>query len=298
MERHRCGLLAAWATAWLRGRVSYDDVIDALVIDSDHRVVGLDASADPVPLGWALAGWRERGERRIRAALPVPGDPRGLPGPGPLTTAALLAGQAAFGDSLGLVPENGPGGVLWTAYDISTPSRGRHQLLGAADPQPDVVEAGSPPDVVGAGSHSDVGAGSQPDVGAGSHPEVVEAGSHPAVVEAGSHPAVVEADHDLTLAIRDAARTMSRLDVARWRPEVADLLAGTRHGPRIRLPAGHDPRAVGLLDRASRLADALDLATADSPGGAVTGYEARARDDALRPLAGAVRRALVAAYNS
>jgi hypothetical protein len=42
----------------------------------------------------------------------------------------------------------------------------------------------------------------------------------------------------------------------------------------------------------------LDLARQDAPGGAVTGAEARARDDALRPLAVALRRARVAAYNA
>jgi hypothetical protein len=36
----------------------------------------------------------------------------------------------------------------------------------------------------------------------------------------------------------------------------------------------------------------------DAPGAAVTGHDARGRDEALRPLATAVRRALVAAYNA
>ncbi|MBA2416743.1 MAG: hypothetical protein H0V64_12840, partial [Geodermatophilaceae bacterium] len=57
-------------------------------------------------------------------------------------------------------------------------------------------------------------------------------------------------------------------------------------------------RALGLAERAQRLVDVLDLALADAPGAAVTGHDARARDEALRPLATAVRRALVAAYNA
>jgi hypothetical protein len=53
-----------------------------------------------------------------------------------------------------------------------------------------------------------------------------------------------------------------------------------------------------VLARARRLARVLDLATADAPGGAVTGGQAAARDDALRPLADAVREATVAACNA
>jgi hypothetical protein len=37
---------------------------------------------------------------------------------------------------------------------------------------------------------------------------------------------------------------------------------------------------------------------ADAPGAAVTHLQAAARDDALRPLAAAVRAATVAAYNA
>jgi hypothetical protein len=37
---------------------------------------------------------------------------------------------------------------------------------------------------------------------------------------------------------------------------------------------------------------------ADAPGGAVNHAQAAARDSALRPLAGAVREAVTAAYNS
>jgi hypothetical protein len=41
----------------------------------------------------------------------------------------------------------------------------------------------------------------------------------------------------------------------------------------------------------------LDLAMADAPGAAVTGAQAAARDDALRPLSDAVREAITAAFN-
>jgi hypothetical protein len=109
---------------------------------------------------------------------------------------------------------------------------------------------------------------------------------------------VPEAEHDLTSATRDAASALAALDVASWRPEVASGLARVRRGMTPDLPPGHDGRAVRLLAQADRLAAVLDLAAQDAPGGAVTALEARARDEALKPVAVAVRRARVAAYNA
>jgi hypothetical protein len=119
------------------------------------------------------------------------------------------------------------------------------------------------------------------------------------VVEPAADPlTVAEAEHELTAATRDAASALAALDVASWRPEVAGELARVRRGVTPELPPGHDARAVRLLASADRLAAVLELARADAPGGAVTGAEARARADALRPLATAVRRARQTAYNA
>jgi hypothetical protein len=62
-------------------------------------------------------------------------------------------------------------------------------------------------------------------------------------------------------------------------------------------PHDHDPLALSVLGRAQRLAKVLDLAMADAPGAAVNHAQAAARDDALRPLADAVREATTAAFN-
>ncbi len=102
----------------------------------------------------------------------------------------------------------------------------------------------------------------------------------------------------LDLAVADAARTLARLDLARWHPEVPALLTGLAGAGTPDLPPGTEPLAVSVLARARRLARVLDLATADAPGGAVTQGQAAARDGALRPLADAVREATVAAYNA
>lgn len=102
----------------------------------------------------------------------------------------------------------------------------------------------------------------------------------------------------LDLAVGDAARTLAALDLARWNPEVPSLLAGLAKTTRAPgLPPDHEPLALSVLGRAQRLAQVLDLAMADAPGAAVTHAQAAARDDALRPLADAVREATVAAYN-
>lgn len=243
--RVRSGVLAAWTSAWLAGEAAYDDVVARVTGDDEpHRVTGLPGTNGETPLGWALPVLRERSPEGVRAVLPMAGDPRGLPGPGPFTTGALEAGEAVVGRGLGLVPRVTEHGsvadrtctVLWTAYEV-------------VEPAPDPLT-------------------------------------------------VPEAEHELTAATRDAAAALAALDVASWRPEVAEELARMRRGVTPELPPGHDARAVRLLASADRLAAVLDLARADAPGGAVTGAEARARDDALRPLATAVRRARQAAYNA
>jgi hypothetical protein len=114
------GRFAAWATAWLTGRASYDDALDALVGDRAHRVSGLPGTDGAVPLGWALSALRGAGERRVRLVLPVPGDVRGLPRVPGLAELAVEAGQAAVGDRVALVPEPlGPEVVQWTAFDLT-----------------------------------------------------------------------------------------------------------------------------------------------------------------------------------
>jgi hypothetical protein len=235
------GRFAAWATAWLAGRSSYDEALDALLGDAAHRLSGLPGTPEAVPLGWALTALRGLGERRFRLVLPVPGDVRGLPRVPGLSAAALEAGQAAVGDRLALVPEAmGPEAVAWTAF-----------ALDDAAPLPPPVE--------------------------------------------GSLRAV---SGQLDLAVGDAARTLAGLDLARWHPEVPALLAGlARPAPAPGLPPDTDPLALSVLGRAQRLARVLDLAMADAPGGAVNHAQAARRDEALRPLADAVREAVTAAYN-
>jgi hypothetical protein len=103
----------------------------------------------------------------------------------------------------------------------------------------------------------------------------------------------------LDLAVGDAARILARLDVARWNPEVPSLVAGlARTTTAPGLPADHEPLALSVLTRAQRLAAVLDLALTDAPGAAVNHAQAARRDEALRPLADAVREAISAAYNA
>ncbi|WP_448628069.1 hypothetical protein [Geodermatophilus sp. URMC 64] len=242
MHDFPAGRFAVWATAWLSGRASYDEALDALLGDTAHRVAGLPGTDEAVPLGWALTALRGLGERRFRLVLPVPGDVRGLPRVPGLAALALESGQAAVGERLALVPEAlGPEAVAWTAFP-----------LDGASPVPPAAE-GSLRSVSGA----------------------------------------------LDLAVGDAARTLAELDLARWHPEVPALLAGLAKGTKAPgLPGDHDPLALSVLGRAQRLAAVLDLALTDAPGGAVNHAQAAARDDALRPLAQAVREAVTASFNA
>lgn len=111
--------MAVWATAWLTGRTSYDEALDALLGETSHVVVGLPGAPEGVPLSAALTALRGLGEQRFRLVLPVPGDVRGLPQVPGLAPLALESGQAAVGERLVLVPEDlGSDVVRWTAFAL------------------------------------------------------------------------------------------------------------------------------------------------------------------------------------
>ena len=87
---------------------------------------------------------------------------------------------------------------------------------------------------------------------------------------------------------------MARLEVARWRPEVADRLMNLRHRPVVTAPPGVPSRCADLAARGVQALEIAELALEDD-GGALTAYDAEARRAAIAPLGRAGRRALVAA---
>jgi hypothetical protein len=245
----RSGRLVSWVRAWRAGLVPFDDVVAAVQgDDEDHEVTDVGGQAHPVPLRSALPALSDVDPSAVRLVLPAAGDPRGLPGPGAFTTAALAAGEAAVCGGTGLVPAvqrhvSGSGDV-W------------HSVLWHVVPLPAVPVQG----------------------------EVLT---------------LAEAEHDLLEALRTSTDALRDLDVARWRPELADALADLRrNGGRSELPPGYDDRAHRVLHRADLVARIVALAGEDAPGAAVNVYEASARDAALRPLATAARRARTAAHNA
>jgi hypothetical protein len=123
----RSGVLAAWASAWLRGETSPDDAISAVLGHGGlaHRVIGLPDDPAAQPLLAALVAWRRSGARAVLAVLPAPGDLRGVPGPQEFRAAALDAGEAAVGGTLALVPHlsdpgpsSAPREVIWSAFEV------------------------------------------------------------------------------------------------------------------------------------------------------------------------------------
>lgn len=120
----RSGPLAAWACAWISGAVSLDQVVDAVTdADAPHTVTGLPGfESETVGLREVLVAWRRSGAPAA-AVLPAAGDVRGVPGPASFRAAALEAGEAAFADGVGIVPEvtehgpsSAPTTVAWRAF--------------------------------------------------------------------------------------------------------------------------------------------------------------------------------------
>ncbi|HZC25960.1 MAG TPA: hypothetical protein VE287_02985 [Actinopolymorphaceae bacterium] len=110
-------------------------------------------------------------------------------------------------------------------------------------------------------------------------------------------PDFADATLELTHTLQDVIEALAGLDIARWRPGVAEALIDLRavgHQEHDGLPSGYPPRSDELAVRARRCLLVCELALADD-GGAVTAFEADSRRQALRRLEHAARRALVAA---
>lgn len=224
------GRLAWWGTAWLRGHVGPDDLLDAVLAgDVTHVVLSPDG---PEGLMGVLGRLRTEGAAGLGAAFPAEGDLVGLGGPVAFNDAALEAGEAVVvvGTEAGLVPWRVGPTVEWTRL----PAR-RRQL---------------------------------PDVG--------------------------EADRELRGVLLESAARLAALDVARWRPEIADRLMDLRHRPALVAAPGVPPRCVDLAARGLQALEIADLALEDD-GAALSVHEIEQRRGALTPLARAGRRALVAA---
>jgi hypothetical protein len=103
-----------------------------------------------------------------------------------------------------------------------------------------------------------------------------------------------EADQLLRQALVRTTDVLADLDVARWRPEVADELMALRRHADFTFPTAMAPRAVRLAALATRCRTIVELALEDD-GGSVSASEAEARRQALAPLDHAARRGLVAA---
>ena len=103
-----------------------------------------------------------------------------------------------------------------------------------------------------------------------------------------------EAEAALRRSLLGTTEALVDLDIARWRPEVADELMALRRSADLALPQAMAPRAVRLTGLAARCRLIVELALEDD-GGAITAAETDARRRALLPLDHAARRGLVAA---
>lgn len=209
------------------------------------------------------------------------------------TRDAVVAGDAAH-DVLGLPGESEPVPLILAL--------GRLRAAGATSAGLALPVAGDPVGLAGPAPFNAEALEAQEAVvlagmDAGLVPHVAGAGVvwrlQPAVSRR-QVPDLPEADTALRGALRETAEALAGLDVARWRPEVADELVSLRRGSDLTFPEGWDHRAVRTASLAIRCRAIVELAL-DDDGGAVTAAEADARREALAPLDRAARRALVAA---
>lgn len=112
-------------------------------------------------------------------------------------------------------------------------------------------------------------------------------------------PPLSDAEYGLQSAVRQAARTLADLGVAKHKPGVRDEIAQTLQArAQHEWPEGMPGKALRVLARADEVAAILAAAGVDELGGAVSASAADARTAALRPLGLTVREARRAAIGA
>ena len=117
---------------------------------------------------------------------------------------------------------------------------------------------------------------------------------HPVELDLRTPLTLPDASRALNGVMREAAAVLARLDVARWEPAAAEVLAARSRSVRPVLPLSADPNAHPVLEQALRISAIVELARSGD-GGAVSASEAAARSAVLRDLDDAARRAVEAA---
>jgi len=105
LTARRSSRFVAWVRAWRAGLVPYDEIADEIAAGEEHLVADAPGTWTDVPLRDALPTLSKLSPDEIRLVLPAFGDPRGLPGPGPFTGAAVVAGEAVVARGIGVIPE-------------------------------------------------------------------------------------------------------------------------------------------------------------------------------------------------
>ncbi len=275
--------LAVWANAWLAGRAAPDDVLDALSQwASRHSVTAYDApAARCTGLPWpdlngtgavsllqalrAAAGRFTASEPPFAVALPVPGDVRGLPaGTGfardAVATREAVVVTAAGGTPIGLVPD-----FEYEEFGVDNPAE--PELDECADPCALSWTVYSLP-AAPVAEHLDLG----------------------------------EAEHALRSAVRSAAEALSRLRAGRAGLDIDDprrLIEQRLEFARAhRAPDHATHRAIRVLENASHVDAIITVSAGLMPIVTQSSSEAQTAGDALRPLAGVVRSARLAAVST
>jgi hypothetical protein len=107
-----------------------------------------------------------------------------------------------------------------------------------------------------------------------------------------------DAERELIRVTREATELLLRLDVARWEPAAAAVLAHQSQQAAVpSLPLSFPANAHYVLAGAQRLATIVQAART-SEGGAVSAAEARARAEVLRDLDMVARRGIEAACSA
>lgn len=264
-----------WVNAWLAGVAAPDDVLDALSQWAPvHSVTAYDSvAAGSTGLPWPdldhsgtmsllqtmrTAAGPSRGAPPLALVLPVPGDVRGLPPDSQFQRDAITTGEAII---VGHDPTSAVGVVPEYDYeDIDDP-----------DFQPDPVSLAW----------------------------TVYSVPAPAFFD---HTDLGDAEYTLRSAVRSAADALNALragvsaaDFDDPRGMVEQLLEATRLH---RLPDHSPERAVRVLENAAHVDAIITVGSDLMPLGLASSAEMLIANDTLRPLAGVVRSARLAATNA